>query len=77
MKALLAKVRRNSVPAADTALKISNYLGVSLESLLGLEPINLKNISYSKESLQIAHEYSNLSPRDKKIITTLLNEMKK
>lgn len=69
--------QRNSVPAADTALKISNYLGVSIESLLGLEPINLKNISYSKESLQIAHEYSKLSPRDKKIITTLLNEMKK
>ena len=67
--------QRNSVP--DTALKISNYLGVSIESLLGLEPINLKNISYTKESLQVAHEYSKLSPRDKKIINTLLNEMKK
>lgn len=68
--------QRNSIPAADTALKISNFLGVSLESLLDLEPINLQTISYSKEALQIAHEYSKLSERDKKIINTILKEMK-
>lgn len=65
-----------SIPAADTALKISKFLGVSLESLLDIEPINLQTISYSKETLQIAHEYSKLSERDKKIISTLLKEMK-
>ena len=68
--------QRNSIPAADTALKISKFLGVSLESLLDLEPINLQTISYSKEALQIAHEYSKLSERDKKIINTILKEMK-
>ena len=68
--------QRNSIPAADTALKISKFLGVSLESLLDIEPINLQTISYSKETLQIAHEYSKLSERDKKIISTLLKEMK-
>lgn len=68
--------QRNSIPSADTALKISKFLGVSLEFLLDLEPINLQNISYSKEALQIAREYSKLSERDKKIITTILEEMK-
>ncbi|MEE0878412.1 MAG: hypothetical protein UH788_03975 [Treponemataceae bacterium] len=69
--------QRNSIPAADTALKISKFLGVSLESLLGLEPINPQTINYSKEALQIAYEFSKLSERDKKIISTLLKEMKK
>jgi transcriptional regulator with XRE-family HTH domain len=69
--------QRNSIPAADTALKISKFLGVSLESLLDLEPINPQTINYSKEALQIAYEFSKLSERDKKIISTLLKEMKK
>ena len=68
--------QRNSIPSADTALKISKFLGVSLESLLDLEPINPQTINYSKESLQFAYEFSKLSERDKKIITTLLKEMK-
>ena len=69
--------QRNSIPAADTALKISKFLGVSLESLLDLEPINPQTINYSKEALQVAYEFSKLSERDKKIISTLLKEMKK
>lgn len=69
--------QRNSIPAADTALKISKFLGVSLESLLDIEPINPQTINYSKEALQIVYEFSKLSERDKKIISTLLKEMKK
>ena len=67
--------QRNSIPAADTALKIARYLNVSLESLLEIEPINQKTITLSNESLQIAQNYSKLSNRDKKIISTLLPEM--
>lgn len=66
---------RNSIPAADTALKISRFLGVSLESLLNLEPMNLKNISFSNETLKIAKEYSKLSEKNKKIIKLLITEM--
>lgn len=68
--------QRNSIPAADTALKIARFLGVSLESLLEIEPINQQTIKLSNESLRVAKEYSNLSSRDKKIISTLLKEMK-
>lgn len=67
--------QRNSIPAADTALKIARYLGVSLESLLELEPINQQTLVFSNESLEIAKYYSNLSTREKKIISTLLREM--
>ena len=30
-------IRRNSIPAADTALKVSRFLGVSLDYLLDME----------------------------------------
>jgi len=67
---------RNSIPAADTALKIANFLEVSLESLLDWEPLNLQTIQYSKESLQIAADYTKLTDKNKKIIRLLLKEMK-
>ena len=67
--------QRNSIPAADTALKIARYLGVSLESLLELEPINQQTLVFSNESLEIAKYYLKLSNREKKIISTLLREM--
>ncbi len=32
-------IKRNSIPAADTALKTAHYLGVSLEYLLDFPPL--------------------------------------
>lgn len=67
--------RRGSVPAADTALKIARFLGVSLESLLELEPMDRQTLAYTSDALRVAREYSSLSGRDKKIVTTLLREL--
>ena len=56
-------IRRDSIPAADLALRISKVLNVSLEYLLGIPESSVKNTKntspeYNK-ALHLYHKYAN------------------
>ena len=70
-------IERDSEVSAITAMKIAQFLNIPLESLLEIQTSNTKNTTYSNEALQIAHDYTSLDNRDKKIIKAILQEMKK
>ena len=70
-------IERDSEVSSITAMKIAQFLNIPLESLLEIQTSNTKNTTYSTEALQIAHDYTNLTNRDKKIIKAILQEMKK
>lgn len=67
-------IKRNSVPYADTALKVARFLGVSLEYLLDMnEPIN-----QNSESLQISEIENRLrrfSQNDLDAVLSIVNAL--
>lgn len=67
-------IKRNSVPYADTALKVARFLGVSLDYLLDMnEPIN-----QNSESLQISEIENRLrrfSQNDLDAVLSIVNAL--
>ena len=77
-------IRRNSVPAADLAVRIAKVLNVSLEYLLEMpeQSVSHKNesTSESNSAIRLYHKYSkhlneleNLSTEERDIILKLMN----
>ena len=63
---------RGCMPSADVAVRLAKVLGVSVEWLVTGEMEN-----YSDENLQaLIHNYSHLSPHDKKVLLKLSEDMK-
>ncbi len=57
-----------SIPQADMALKIANYLNVSLEYLLGLpEKSASKNAQETQKQIQLYKKYHDLIERAKRL----------
>lgn len=57
-----------SIPQADMALKISNYLNVSLEYLLGLPEKSVsKNEQETQKQIQLYKKYHDLIERAKRL----------
>ncbi len=64
--------KRESVPAADVALRIAKVLGVSVEYLLEGE---LPKIKSDKDLLELVKIYRKLSTRDKSVLLTLAKKL--
>ncbi len=63
---------RGCMPSADVAVRLAKVLGVSVEWLVTGEMEN-----YSDEDLQtLIHNFTHLSPHDKKILLKLSEDMK-
>lgn len=67
-------IKRNSIPAADVALRIAKVLGTTVEELFDEKA---EITSESKKALQLVQTYSKLSERDKSVIENLANFMNK
>lgn len=68
-------IKRNSIPAADTALKVARFLGVSLDYLLDMdedENQNSKNPMNFKIS-EIENKLRRFSQNDLNAILTVIN----
>lgn len=65
-------IKRNSIPAADTALKIARFLGVSLDDLLEI-PKEASINSTSHEIFQIENKLRRFSKKDLQVIQTVVN----
>ncbi|MBD5437940.1 MAG: helix-turn-helix transcriptional regulator [Treponema sp.] len=64
--------KRESVPAADVALRIAKVLGVSVEYLLEGE---LPTIKDDKDLLELIKIYRRISPRDKSVLFALAKKL--
>ena len=70
-------IKRNSIPAADTALKVSRFLGVSLDYLLDMcddENQNSKNPLNSKIS-EIENKLRRFSDSDLNAVLTMVKAL--
>ena len=70
-------IKRNSIPAADTALKVSRFLGVSLDYLLDMceeENQNSKNLLNSKIS-EIENKLRRFSDSDLNAVLTMVKAL--
>ena len=70
-------IKRNSIPAADTALKVSRFLGVSLDYLLDMceeENQNSKNPLNSKIS-EIETKLRRFSDSDLNAVLTMVKAL--
>ena len=70
-------IKRNSIPAADTALKVSRFLGVSLDYLLDMcedENQNSKNPLNSKIS-EIENKMRRFSDSDLNAVLTMVKAL--
>ncbi len=67
-------IKRNSIPAADTALKVARFLGVSLEYLLDMsEPANLN--STNPQISEIENRLRRFSQNDINAILSIVNAL--
>lgn len=67
-------IKRNSVPAADTALKVARFLGVSLDYLLDMvEPEHQK--SSSPQIQEIENKLRRFSQNDLNTILAVVNSL--
>lgn len=64
--------KRESVPAADVALRIAKVLGVSVEYLLESE---LPKIKDDEDVLELIKIYRKISTRDKSVLLTLAKKL--
>lgn len=64
--------KRESVPAADVALRIAKALGVSVEYLLEGE---LPKIKDDGDLLELIKIYRKISPRDKSVLIALAKKL--
>lgn len=65
-------IKRNSVPYADTALKVARFLGVSLEYLLDMPESSSRN-SESPQVMEIEAKLRRLTQRDLDAVLTVVN----
>ena len=65
-------IKRNSVPAADTALKVSRFLGVSLDYLLDMNEEQKESTS-NQQILEIENRLRRFSQNDLNAILTVIN----
>ena len=67
-------IKRNSIPAADTALKVAHFLGVSLEYLLDMsEPANQN--STNPQISEIENRLRRFSQNDINAILSIVNAL--
>lgn len=67
-------IKRNSIPSADTALKISRYLGVSLDYLLDMEKSN-ESPSVNPQIQKIDNKLRRFSQSDLKAVYAIVNAL--
>lgn len=67
-------IKRNSVPAADTALKVSKFLGVSLEYLLDIADTSTQNPLPTK-IIEIENKIRRFSQSDLDTIISVVNSI--
>jgi transcriptional regulator with XRE-family HTH domain len=65
-------IKRNSIPYADTALKVSRFLGVSLDYLLDMNEEPSQN-TFNKQILEIENKLRRFSQNDLNAILTVVN----
>lgn len=69
-------IKRNSIPSADTALKISRFLGVSLDYLLDMEKQDSsETTSYNSEIEKISHTIKKFSSEDLNAVSVIVNAL--
>lgn len=67
-------IKRNSIPYADTALKVSRFLGVSLDYLLDMDEEPSQN-TFNKQILEIENKLRRFSQNDLNAILTVVNAL--
>ena len=65
-------IKRNSIPYADTALKVARFLGVKLDYLLNMPEDNDKD-SQNKELLEINNKHRQFSQSDLAAVHSVKN----
>ncbi|MBQ9207388.1 MAG: helix-turn-helix transcriptional regulator [Treponema sp.] len=65
-------IKRNSIPAADTALKVSRFLGVPLDYLLDMADENAQT-PQNPQILEIENRLRRFSQNDVNAILTVVN----
>ncbi|MBQ8678166.1 MAG: helix-turn-helix transcriptional regulator [Treponema sp.] len=65
-------IKRNSIPAADTALKVSRFLGVPLDYLLEMEEENSQT-PQNPQILEIENRLRRFSQNDVNAILAVVN----
>lgn len=65
-------IKRNSIPYADTALKVARFLGVSLDYLLDMDEEPSQN-TFNKQIIEIENKLRRFSQNDLNAILTVLN----
>ena len=65
-------IKRNSVPAADTALKVAHFLGVSLDYLLDMSEEPNQSTS-NQQILEIENRLRRFSQNDLNAILSVVN----
>lgn len=67
-------IKRNSIPAADTALKVARFLGVSLEYLLDMSEPSNQN-STNPQISEIENRLRRFSQNDINAILAIVNAL--
>ena len=67
-------IKRNSIPAADTALKVARFLGVSLEYLLDMSGPSNQN-SINPQISEIENRLRRFSQNDINAILSIVNAL--
>lgn len=67
-------IKRNSIPAADTALKVARFLGVSLDYLLDMSESTTQK-SINPQISEIENRLRRFSQNDLNAISTVVNAL--
>ncbi|WP_191013934.1 helix-turn-helix domain-containing protein [Treponema zioleckii] len=67
-------IKRNSVPAADTALKVARFLGVSIGYLLDMDE-DLQHPAANSQLLEIYNKLRHFSPTDLNAILAIVSAL--
>ena len=67
-------IKRNSVPAADTALKVARFLGVSIDYLLDMNDETSQK-SLNPQISEIENKLRRFSQNDLNVILTVVNSI--
>ena len=67
-------IKRNSIPAADTALKVARFLGVSIDYLLDMNDESSQK-SPNPQISEIENKLRRFSQNDLNVILTVVNSI--
>ncbi len=67
-------IKRNSIPYADTALKVAHFLGVSLEYLLDMDESPVQDIT-NLQLTEIENKLCHFSQNDLNAVSTIVNAL--